>query len=201
MIDRQTITAYDRNVDAYAQQDAGHAPHPTLLRFISRLAPNSYVLDLGCGPARASAAMRDRGLRVDPVDASPEMVRLANETYDIGARLADFTAVSGHGHYDGVWANFSLLHASRDDFPGHLERLHRAMTAKGILHIAMKLGAGSDRDKLGRSYTYYSRDKLPDHLTATGFSDFEFAVGESVGLAGNVDPWIAITAVSQPAKP
>lgn len=93
MIDQKTIAAYDERVDAYADITRREKPDPALLTFIARLPAGGYVLDLGCGPANASVVMRDSGLRVDPVDASAEMVRLANATHDIGARQADFRAI------------------------------------------------------------------------------------------------------------
>ena len=53
------------------------------------------VLDLGCGPGKASALMQKSGLRVDPIDASKEMVKLANNLYDLKARQAEFSDING----------------------------------------------------------------------------------------------------------
>ena len=193
MSDDQTIAAYDRSVDAYAEFFADEPPHPTLKRFVARMKPGGRVLDLGCGPANASAFMREGGFKVDPVDASAEMVKLANATFDIGARLAVFDDICGENLYDGIWANFSLLHATADQFPRHLSNLHRALIPGGIFHIAMKLGEGTERDKFARLYTYYSQTELETHLSAADFTIIETALGEDMGLAGNVEPWIALT--------
>ena len=70
MTDHETIVVYDAQVDSYLKMIDQQLADEVLLRFISRFKPNGYVLDLGCGPAKASAIMRDHGLRVDPVDAS-----------------------------------------------------------------------------------------------------------------------------------
>ena len=145
MPDDKTIAAYDLRVDDYVRLTKRTRPHATLTRFIARVPPNGRVLDLGCGPANAAAVMRDHGLRVDAVDASAEMVRLANATHDIGARVATFETIDAVDAYDGVWANFSLLHASPADFPCHLRALHRALVPDGIFHIGMKLGSGEAR--------------------------------------------------------
>lgn len=193
MSDDETIAAYDRSVEAYADFTAVEAPHPTLVGFLARVRPGGLILDLGCGPAHDSAYMRDAGFRVDPVDASPEMVKRANATFAIGARQALFDDIRGIDLYDGVWANFSLLHASAEDFPGHLGALHRALVDGGIFHIAMKLGDGTERDRFGRRYTYYSESALTTHLVDAGFAAIETTLGEDLGLAGNVEPWIAVT--------
>lgn len=198
MTDVETIAAYNKNVEDYAKLSADEEPHSTLLRFISRLKPDDFILDLGCGLADASATMRTHGLRVDPIDASAEMVRVANRKYDIGARLANFGDVRDHNKYDGIWANFSLLHVPPSDFPGQLKRLNRALVANGLFHIGLKLGSGVIRDKLGRFYAFYSEEELTAHLTSAGFHDFEITHGEGAGLAGTIDPWIVICCRSLP---
>ena len=90
MSDPKTVAAYDDKAEDYAQLVAKDAEHPTLIAFLDRLAPDSLILDLGCGPGHAAAVMRDRGFRVDAIDASPEMVRLANATNNVSARVGDF---------------------------------------------------------------------------------------------------------------
>ncbi len=197
MIDDETIAAYDNQVDAYAELTGQAAPDPLLLAFMARIEPGGHILDLGCGPGNEAAGMRSRGFSVDAVDASPEMVRLANQTHDIGARRATFDDVDEIAAYDGIWANFSLLHAPAEEFPRHLAALYRALKPGGCFHIAMKLGAGSARDRLGRHYSYYSQPELSGHLTRAGFVIDEISTGETMGLAGDVEPWIAVRAGRQ----
>jgi SAM-dependent methyltransferase len=194
LADQETIAAYDAQVDAYVGMTKPASPDSLLVAFIGLVRPGGYVLDLGCGPANAAAAMRQGGLTVDAVDASAEMVRIANETHDIGARRATFEDIDTNDTYDGIWANFSLLHAPAEDFPHHLNALHRALRRGGRFHIGMKIGIGAARDRLGRQYTYYSPAELSEHLVAACFVIDHTATGEDLGLAGDVEPWIALTA-------
>ena len=150
------------------------------------------VLDLGCGPAQASVVMRDHGFTVDPVDASPGMVKLANETHDIHARLATFDDLDAVETYDGVWANFSLLHARREQVPLHVSAIHRALKPEGIFHIGMKTGEGERRDHLGRRYSFFSEAALRGMLEASGFTVLAASTGRDKGLAGSVDPWVTL---------
>ena len=198
MIDDETIAAYNSQVDAYANLTGSAPPDPHLAPFAAQVKPGGHILDLGCGPAHEAAELRSRGFSVDPVDASPEMVRLANETHNIGARLASFDDIDGTDAYDGIWANFSLLHAPAEDFPRHLAALHRALKPGGHFHIAMKLGTASARDRLGRHYSYYSQPELSEHLSQAGFVIDETTTGEIMGLAGDIEPWIALRARKQP---
>ncbi|MEM9473061.1 MAG: class I SAM-dependent methyltransferase, partial [Pseudomonadota bacterium] len=90
MIDDETIAAYNRQVEAYADLVGETPPDPLLVAFAQQVKAGGHVLDLGCGPGKEAAELRSRGFSVDAVDASPEMVRLANETHNIGARQASF---------------------------------------------------------------------------------------------------------------
>lgn len=197
MSDEQTIAAYNKQVEAYAKFTRRTSPDRDLLAFIALVKPGGRVLDLGCGPANAAAEMRNHGFEMDAVDASPEMVRLANETHDIGARQAGFDDIDAAAAYDGIWANFSLLHASAEDFPRHLLALYRALRPGGHFHIGMKLGTGSVRDRLGRHYSYYSQSELTEHLNKVGFVVDDASTGEDMGLAGDVEPWIVLRAHKQ----
>ena len=123
MTDHQTISVYDTQTDAYEDLIKRQSSDPVLLKFIERIVPGGYVLDLGCGPAISAKVMRDNGLRVDPIDASVGMVSMANEKFDIGARQAYFEDINGTDIYDGIWANFSLLHASAEEFRNILTAL------------------------------------------------------------------------------
>jgi predicted TPR repeat methyltransferase len=197
MADQKTIDAYNGQVDTYLKMVGELKVDPILLRFIDRLRVNDYVLDLGCGPALASAVMRDKGLRVDPVDAAEAMVQLANDKFNIGARQAQFNDIDAVNTYHGVWANFSLLHAQTQDLAAILSALHIALKPQGLLHLGMKLGEGSKRDKYGRYYTYYSQAELELYLNDAGFDLVHAELGEARGMAGDMEPWIALTGVAK----
>ncbi len=192
MADDETIAVYDEQVEKYATLVTTDKPGTILQGFMDALPENSYILDLGCGPANSSAMMREQGLRVDPVDASQEMVAHANKTYGINARQATFDDLKELNTYDGIWANFSLLHAPIEDFPMYLKAIHSALVPNGIFHIGMKLGEGMVRDSIGRMYSYYSEEDLTQHIEATGFTILDKTFGKEPGLSGEVSPWMTI---------
>ncbi|MEZ5777665.1 MAG: class I SAM-dependent methyltransferase [Paracoccaceae bacterium] len=192
--DPRTIAVYDAKAADYADRFRTAKPDHHLRAFIEALPRGAKVLDLGCGPANASAFMRAAGLIPDPVDAAPEMVALANDRHQIGARIATFDDIGAKAEYDGVWANFSLLHAARADLPRHLAALHRAHRPGGLFHIGMKTGAGEGRDGLDRFYTYVGREELLGLLTDAGFAVIASEEGTERGLAGTDDPYIIVRA-------
>lgn len=194
MTDAQTIALYDEQARAYADQFEGQKPNPSLLAFIDDMPPGGHILDLGCGPGRAAAAMRQAGLHVDPVDASIAMVELAKTQYNLPARQATFDDITAIDAYDGIWANFSLTHAARDALPGHFVALAKALKPSGQLHLGMKTGAGDHRDSLGRLYTLVTQTELAQMLSSAGFTITAHRSGTTKGLAGDTDPFIVLRA-------
>ena len=195
MSDAQTVGVYDsRAADYAAKTDDYNTADPRLAAFIAACPAGGRVLDLGCGPGISAAKMAEAGLTVEAVDASAEMVALAGRHPGVTARQAAFDEIAGEDVYDGIWANFSLLHAPRADFPRHLATLHRVLKTGGAFLIGMKLGAGAARDAIGRLYTYYSEDELMDYLRAAGFTPTDVTHGQGEGLDGNVSDWISVAA-------
>ncbi|MEO1638453.1 MAG: class I SAM-dependent methyltransferase [Pseudomonadota bacterium] len=194
MTDAKTIATYDAKAADYANLVKSDAPDASLRAFMGSLHPGARVLDLGCGPGTASAHMRDAGLVPDPVDASPNMIKIASETFGLYARVATFDDITGSAVYDGVWANFSLLHAERSDLPKHLRNIADALIAGGIFHIGMKTGTGMERDAIDRRYTYVTVTELRKLLTDAGFVVTHTKTGEERGMAGTMDPFVIMRA-------
>ena len=199
-VDQKTIAVYNEKAADYAARfDTNAKPGAHLRRFIDALLPGGDVLDLGCGTAGASRHMMAAGLNVDAVDASAEMIRVAAEVNGVTARQGTFDDLDAVDAYDGVWANFSLLHAPREKLPLHLAAIVRALRAGGVFHIGMKTGAGTTRDHLERKYTFVSETELRDLLTDAGLEIVAQDVGHEVGLAGTDDWWIVVMAVKPSA--
>jgi len=192
--DPETIATYDARATAYAEHFSNTAPDADLQAFIDALPDGGDVLDLGCGPAHSAAMMQRAGLCVTAWDASAEMVALARRLHGIEAEQKTFDALEYQQTFDGVWANFSLLHAPRQDFRRHLKAIHAALKNGGLLHLGLKTGTGSKRDTLGRLYTFFTPTELTDHLHSTGFTPIASRQGREVGLAGTEDPFIILRA-------
>lgn len=194
MTDRETISVYDQRADEYARKLTSDAPYPRLEAFIDALPAGGHALDLGCGPGNAAARMVARGLNVDALDASVAMVDLARQRYGLEIRVGTFDDIDGTDIFDGVWAHFSLLHAKRSKFPRHVSDINRALKPGGTLLLAMKLGAGEERDSIGRFYTYYTESDLDALMEDTGFDVVRKEYGRDTGLSGTESDWIALHA-------
>jgi len=192
--DAETIAVYDAQAAKYARLTENESGTAKLLAFIAALPTAGHVLDLGCGPGHSSATMAEHGLAVTALDASREMVALAGAHQGVTARQATFDQIDGTALYDGIWANFSLLHAPRADMARHLARLHRAAKPGARLHIGLKTGTGEKRDSIGRLYTYYTKAELTRLLAEAGFTVTATDTGCDAGLDGQMADWITVTA-------
>lgn len=163
--------------------------------FLARLPLNASLHDLGCGPGRSSLVMARAGHTVLATDASKEMVKIANAQDGVTAYLATFDDIDGDAIYDGVYANFSLLHADRESLPRYLNAIAKSLKPGGAFHIGMKIGTGTKRDPIGRRYTFVTEQELVMLLEGVGLTPVYTQTGEEVGLAGTLDPWIVMQAV------
>ena len=194
MEDRETLSVYDAKADEYANMVSSPKPDRHLSAFMDALPKGARVLDLGCGPGRSAQFMTDAGFAVEAWDASPEMARLGHETYGLDVQVKGFSDLNAAAVYDGIYANFSLLHAPKAEMPGHLNRIATALCSGGQFHIGTKTGKGEKRDPLGRFYAYYTDVELTGLLGDVGLTVKSRATGADVGLDGVEAPWIIMRA-------
>lgn len=166
--DPDTIAFYQARAPHWVFH-SGEAHSHQLDAFLNRLPAGAAVLELGCGGGRDAAHMRGRGFAVDATDATPALVKRANEAFNLGARVMAFHELEAEAAYSGVWAHASLLHCPRAALPDVLARIHRALLPGGWFFSSYKLGDGEGRDLLGRLHNFPSADWLLAAYTAAGF--------------------------------
>ncbi|MDQ2095834.1 class I SAM-dependent DNA methyltransferase [Rhodalgimonas zhirmunskyi] len=192
--DKHTIAVYDARAAEYDAANSKLYELPELEAFAAALDPGAHVLDLGCGPGFYAEKLAQWGFSVDAVDASAEMIARAAPRPGVTAWQARFEDLDAENLYDGVWANFSLLHASKADFPAHLARIARAGKPGMLLHIGLKMGEGEAVDAIGRFYAYYQEDELTSLLQKAGFTPEKTRFGKGKGLDGALARHIVILA-------
>ncbi len=194
MADKTTLGVYANRAQDYAKRFSSDTPDLHLAAFMLAVGENGRVLDLGCGTGRSTAFMREAGLKAEGLDASPEMAAIAQETHGVDVEIAGFETLDKVDAYDGIYANFSLLHAPKADMPAHLDRIATALVPGGFLHVGLKTGSGEKRDALGRFYAYYTDAEITGLLRDAGFVVIERSFGADEGLDGTLAPWIILLA-------
>jgi len=193
MFDQQTLDVYNAKAQDYANMlETG--VHHTIKRFAQRLPSQSLVLDLGCGHGINAAYLREQGMQIEAWDISRSMQQLAKQHFAIDVTIKSFDDLHAISLYQGICVNYSLLHIQPHLVPGYLKAMTEALKLEGWLHLGMKLGTGTERDKLGRYYAYYSEQQLKDWLTELGLQVEYTHQSVIKGLAGDSQKCIAIQA-------
>ena len=188
--DQETVNVYDRKISDYKKLISKELKDTNLDIFMNMIESGGKVLDLGCGTGSASLELSKRGFLPFPVDASLEMIKVAEALLKIKARKISFDEIDEYNFYHAIWANFSLLHTTKNKFSDILKILFSALKEKGILFFSLKRGVGESRDKLGRFYSYYEKSEVEKYLEKATFQTKKYTEGVSVGLAGDKESWM-----------
>lgn len=196
MADKETLDVYDAKATEYNDKFCGKGGPDTQLRaFLDRMPASADLWDLGCGPGRSAELMAAEGHNVLATDASSEMIALAAARPGVTTRQETFEAISGTDAFDGIFANFSLLHADEADLPRYLGAIAQALKPGGVFHMGMKVGSGMERDKIGRRYTYVTEAQVEALFADAGLTPVARWFGNDAGLSGETAPWIVMHGV------
>ena len=168
-VDQKTLDVYDKCISEYEKLISKELKDVNLDIFMKMIKRDGKVLDLGCGTGTASLELLKNGFTPFPVDASLEMVKVAETLLEIKPKQISFDEIDEHDFYHAIWANFSLLHIKRNKFSDILKQLFFALKEGGILFFSLKRGVGESRDKLGRFYSYYEKDEVEKFLEKANF--------------------------------
>ena len=188
--DQQTVDIYNKHISDYEELMSKELKDTNLDIFIKMISIEGKVLDLGCGTGSASLELIKRGFSTFPVDASIEMVKVAESLLKIKVRKISFDEIDEHNFYHAIWANFSLLHITKSQFSYILKILFLALKEEGVLFFSLKQGVGESRDRLGRFYSYYEKNEVEKYLEKANFQTRKYTEGISLGLAGDKENWM-----------
>jgi SAM-dependent methyltransferase len=141
---RTTAEAYDAVATVYAEfardsLDALPLDRAVLTAFAEFARTDSGpVAELGCGPGRTTAFLRELGLDVFGVDLSSAMIELAREAYpDIRFECGSMDALDlADGALRGIVSWYSLIHTPPRDVPSYFAEFRRVLAPGGHLLLA-----------------------------------------------------------------
>jgi len=171
-----TIATYDHIATEYAARPGlAELMDATRRRFAARLAPGARVLDVGCGPAHDTVALRELGLDVVGLDRSRGMLAQARVLGSRPLLLGDMRRLPVRAAaLDGLWVCASFLHIPIRDAPAVLREFHRALRPGGVLFIGVKQGDGErwveHQSGRRRFFIFYEEARLDALLSAAGFA-------------------------------
>lgn len=114
--------------------------HEGMDKFISFLAPNSWVLDAGCAWGAKAKYLKKRGINAVGIDFSETMIEVARlKVPKIEFEVMDIYDLSKlKRSFDGIVAQNVLLHIPKKDIPVVLEQIKSKLCQHGYLYVTVK---------------------------------------------------------------
>ena len=138
---KTTLDYYQRNANVFVEGTLSADMHDAQKRFLNMLKPQAYILDFGCGSGRDAKAFLSRGYRVDAIDGSPELCRIASELIGNPVKQMLFDELSSINQYDGIWACASILHIPKRELVDVLRKISDALKDSGVLYTSFRYGS------------------------------------------------------------
>ena len=127
--------------------------------FLTTLSPGAYILDFGCGSGRDTKYFLEHGYKVDAIDGSLELCKLASAHTGIKVRQMLFQELQERERYDGIWACASILHVAKNELPDILQRMHNALKPDGIIYVSFKYG-DFEGERSGRYFSDFTEESF-----------------------------------------
>ena len=140
MVLNKTIDYYNENAKDFVKGTISVDFTKVQRKFIDKLKKGCYILDFGCGSGRDTKYFIDNGFKVDAIDGSEELCKLASDYTCINVKHMYFQHLSDIDKYDGIWACSSILHLKYEELVRVIEKMRLALKQNGIIYTSFKYG-------------------------------------------------------------
>lgn len=135
----KTLDYYNRNADTFFSGTVSVDFTQTQDKFLYYLNDGDSILDFGCGSGRDTKYFLEAGMKVDAIDGSEEMCRIASEYAGIKVRQMLFRELDAYEKYDGIWACASIRHLPKNDLKIVLLKMATALKTHGIIYTSSSM--------------------------------------------------------------
>lgn len=187
-----TARAYDTVAVLYAELaknelDAHPLDRALLAAFAEhvRESGGGPVAELGCGPGRITAHLRDLDLDAFGVDLSPVMIDLARVTYpDLRFEVGSMEALDlADGTVSAVVSWYSVIHTPPEELPSYFAEFRRVLAPGGHLLLAFFESEGDPVTEFDHKVVTAYRwpiDRLAELAAEAGFAEIGRTLREPV---------------------
>lgn len=135
-----TLDYYNKNAKAFVNDTAEVEFHQMQDKFLGFLNDKDYILDFGCGSGRDAKYFLENGYKVDAIDGSIELCKIAEKHIGKEVKCMLFQDLNEHEKYDGIWACSSILHLNRLELVEVLKKMSNALKKDGVIYTSFKYG-------------------------------------------------------------
>ncbi len=163
-----TINWYQDNAEQFIESTQDVDMTDVYRPFLELVPQGGSILDLGCGAGAATVHFMKSGYRVTAVDGCTEMVDHTWHISGCQTRQMLFEELDYSDVFDGVWACASLLHVRKEELPGILRLVHKALKQGGVLYMSFKYGDEERVKDDGRLFSDFTEDSLRALIEGAG---------------------------------
>lgn len=193
-MDQKTLQFYEDNAKSFVSETVNADMCEARQRFLQQLNSGASILDFGCGSGRDTKVFLEQGYRVDAVDGSFELCRIASEYSGIPVKQMLFQDLTTVNMYDGIWACASILHLPRRELIDVLQKICIALKADGVLYTSFKYGE-YEGIRNGRYFTDFTKRSLELLITEIpSFQIIEIWLTQDVRPGREEERWINLLA-------
>ena len=136
----KTIEYYDNMAKNFVEDTVSVDFKEIQDKFLKLLKEGDSVLDFGCGSGRDTKYFIEKNMKVDAIDGSVELCKIAQKYTGINVRPMLFQQLDEEEKYDGIWACSSILHLTPDELENVMNKMAAALKANGIIYASFKYG-------------------------------------------------------------
>ena len=161
--ENRTLDYYNQNSQSFTGTTLDVEFSEIQNTFLGYLQEGAYILDFGCGSGRDTRYFLKKGYRVDAMDGSEEMVKIASANTGIEVKHMLFGELNETEKYDGIFACASILHVKRKELPDIMTRMYKALKNDGVIYVSFKYG-DFEGERNGRYFTDMNEERFSDLL-------------------------------------
>ncbi len=168
-MDRNTLSAYDRDASAFAK-DWHEQPAPTdLHELIRRFFSPGPTADIGCGSGREVAWLSANGFPAIGFDASEGLLAQARVLYPaLDFRVSALPDLPGmSAPFQNVLCETVIMHLPHEAIGPSVRRMWAIVKPGGTFYLSWRVTEGADqRDKHGRLYAAFDKALVTAEIPA-----------------------------------
>ena len=163
MTNSKTIEYYNKNAAQFTDSTILAEVHDIQKKFLGYLDKGASILDFGCGSGRDTKYFLENGYKVEAIDGSEELCKLASEYAGINVQHMFFQDLCVTDKYDGIWACSSILHLNKAELRPVLGKMLTALKKAGIIYSSFKYG-DFEGERKGRYFTDFTKDTFEEFI-------------------------------------
>lgn len=191
---KETLAYYEQNKDEFINSTINSDMSFLYEKFERLLEPHAQILDLGCGSGRDAKHFLDEGYKVEAIDGSQALCASASEYIGKEVKCVMFEDIDYTDEFDAVWACASLLHVSKSELPGIIQKVRDVIKPGGIFFTCFKYG-NNEYVKDGRFFNNYDEKNVCEIIgLETGFEVIDVFISGDVREDRKDERWVNVIA-------